>query len=776
MNDRVYPVAYAPRRTSRHWKNDTVTWDQICNWVRNPIIKDTKETGNYILARLGENTKVHAKGEDPCTNTHRDNQTLVERSALIALDSDHPEEGFDLRIEAALHAVRYVLHTTWSSTPEDPRYRLIVAVDRPMQPFEYCEAAEALASRMGRENFDPSTFEAARFMFKPGHPTDSHYEHVVNEGKELSVDTLVDEYALLTPTQNSKSHKNKRDPFELPDPAGAFNRAYQDLQELVDEYDLPYEPEGDRWRLTGTHSMAGMGPIKDAPGLFQSHHAGDPAAGQACSAFDLVRLHRFAELDESAPPATPVNRLPSHDAMCALASIDRHVVDEIFSDHPDLQDDTKPSEPNWRSKLSVGTRTGRMLNDVKNWDLLREHDPVFKKLRRNEMKDTVEFTDGRLPWRTVTPMDRPVRKDDRTEFVQYLQRVYKIQDFARQEVQDMVNATARLKEYHPVREYLAQLRWDGTPRIHRCLPGVRPSHYAGWVARKCLTAAVARIFEPGCFWDHCLVLHGGEGIGKSKWVSTLARGYSGGLPSKIDSTDALRVLHQNWIAVSDEGHSMRRADFEALKDFITRAEDQYRLPYETDFTFKKRQSVIWSTTNDKTFLRNEVGNRRFLVVHCEDPVDFKAMTDQYVDQLWAEAVDIYLGGDEMLFLDPIQVLEASEVRASFTEENPIAGYVQSYVARLVPEDWETLDRFARLDWMATDAVFNEGGTDLMNRVCSTEITEVVFGKKPGEAQQVLITQVTNALKDLPDWYPEGVVDDGVGYGSQLMFVRKGSLL
>lgn len=794
MTGRTYAVAYAPRRTSPHWTNGSVDWGDICEWVKHPEVSTTKETGNYILAELRRTTKVHAAGGALCTEVHRDNASVARRSALLVLDADTPEPDFEPRMERTLDGTRWAWHTTYSSTPEAPRYRLLVAVDRPMTGVEYCEAAEALAGRLGLENFDRGTFEAARYMFLPGHPPGAAYGYDIYDGAELSVDDLVDEYTLLAPPPMAEPARvQKKDPLVLPGTMGAFNRAYQGLNELVEAYELPYEAcEAGRWRLTGASSEPGMGAIKGNPCLWYSNHAHDPAFQQTCSAFDLVRIHRFEQLDEAAKADTPVNRRPSHLAMLQLALNDPLVSAELLDEtkavfaHLDVPEPTAPSEPDpdlWEPdpdlwhRLRKDVRSGKVFNEVPNWDLIREHDPVFQRLRRNDMTSAIEFEPGGLPWRTVTEATSPVRKDDRTELREYLQRTYRFREVpGREDVNDRLNATARQRAYHPVLRYLAHLRWDGTPRLAECLPGVVPTAYTRWVARKCLVAAVARVFQPGVFWDHSLVLYGGEGVGKSKWVSTMARGYSATLPGRLDSVDTMRVLSQNWMVVSEEGHALKRADFEVLKEFITRAVDTYRLPYETDLVVVPRQCVIWSTTNDHTFLRNEVGNRRFLVVHAEHKFDFARLTPEYVDQVWAEAVDLYLSGDEDLWVNEEQAHQAATLRASFTEESPIPGYVLDYTARLVPKGWTAMDRHARLEWMRAATTYGERGTEPMNRVCSAEILEVVLGKQPGEASQALVTMVTNALKTLPGWTMDAVLPDSGGYGPQLMFLRNESLL
>ena len=158
-------VAFASKPHDAHWRNDTVTWDDVLEWVAHPAAR--KECGNYIFATLERTEKVHAGASEPCTDVHRDNRSVSRRSAVLALDIDKPDDGFDVVVETMLADYTYVMHTTHSSTPSEPRYRLLVLRDRDMAPDEYVAATEALAARLGKDQIDSGSFQAARFMYNP---------------------------------------------------------------------------------------------------------------------------------------------------------------------------------------------------------------------------------------------------------------------------------------------------------------------------------------------------------------------------------------------------------------------------------------------------------------------------------------------------------------------------------------------------------------------------------------------------------------------------------
>jgi putative DNA primase/helicase len=778
----TYPVAYADRPNDAHWKNDTVTWEDILGWVASPAKR--KECGNYILATLERTEKVHAGADGPCTDVHRDNRSVGRRSAVLALDIDAPETGFDVVVEMVLADHTYVMHTTHSSTPSEPRYRLLVQTDRDMAPDEYVEATQALALRLGKDQFDTGSFQAARFMFKPACKKPEWYDSWINEGVPVRVDDLLAEYDRdLSELPMPKVGKNKRDPYSIDGPVGAFNRVFEDLDVLIATYHLPYEKvSDDRYTLEGSSAEAGMGPVSGAAGLYYSHHANDPAYAVTCSAFDLVRLHLFGEEDESAKPGTPINKLPSNESMLDLAMRDPRVVNEVLSSRaeddfsPVTDEDDEAHNEGWKGLLRL-TNRGAFIDDRPNWDIVLKHEPTFSLLYFNELTKSPEVS-ADLPWRKVTPLSRTFDGTDHVKMRAYIEREIRFR-VPKEYIYDLVVEKAVDNRVSPVRDYLESLVWDGKERVETCLPGVSDSRYNRLVARKILAAAVARVYEPGLKWDHTLVLHGPEGVGKSTWIEKLA---NVGLPERrtyhytlgaINSKDTLLAMHMSWIVVSDEGHSLRKADNDALKEFLTRTHDVFRMPYDRDTVVHPRQCVIWSTTNDDTFLRRQEGNRRFLMVRCLERFDIEAMTQDVVDQLWAEAVAMYKAGEQLWLTDDESLLAELE-RDPFLEEDTNAGVLENFLAMQVPLDWWDRSPEARQEWKEGRAHgFEQEGDIVVDRTCSRQLWHEALGQRVPPRRADLL-EITASLKAL-GWVSSGHAHFP-GYGTQTIFVRKDDML
>ena len=750
-------ITTAPRRDSKHWKLEQTTWADIEKMLETPDNK--KEAGNYVLGRL--------------RGSRRSKTSIVDRSG-IALDIDHAPADFVERASTLLPCA-FVAHTTFSSTPENPRWRILLPLSRPVLPDEYHSVVEWAMELLGRDFFDKGSVEAERYMFRPATPSPENYAYRVEDGDPLDVESVLENFEEdLSGKESPSPGRNKRDPYEIDGVIGAFNRAYG-IAEAITHFELPYESDGDRrWHLVGARAVSGLSEI--GPGLVFSHHVSDPAWGRACSAFDLVRLHRFGDLDDGISPQTPVNRLPSNQAMLELASTDEMVVRELIgsdfaSELDDIADTIEGTD--WKLRLALHTKSGAVLDKIKNWDLIVNHDTAFAGLAFNEITFAIE-TQKDLPWRTLAFGGPTFTSSDRAEMNHYIERVYGIRPAA-YIMDGLILAQASRRRFHPVRSYLDSLEWDGVNRVEECLPGVINDDYTRMVARKCLTAAVARVYNPGTKWDHILVLQGAQNIGKTYWTHLMSKGFSAPL-GRIDNKDTLLAIHRSWIVMADEGYSLRKADSDQMKEFLTRTEDVFRLPFERETIAYKRGFVIWSTTNDETFLRNEEGNRRYLPVQCTEKVDFSLTTDYYIDQVWAEAKHLFLN-DEPLFLDEKETAVTEQQQEKFTEEDVVSGIIQNYLETRVPADWNSMSPESRYTWrqeLADGMV--PAGTERIDEVCSAQLWVEAFGRRLGDQRRADLLIITGSMKRMPGWEAMPSRNRVQHYGPQLTFRRIGAEL
>jgi predicted P-loop ATPase len=236
-----------------------------------------------------------------------------------------------------------------------------------------------------------------------------------------------------------------------------------------------------------------------------------------------------------------------------------------------------------------------------------------------------------------------------------------------------VEAVAREHRFHPVRAYLKDLTWDGKHRLESWLPdylGVDPSPYAAAVGSRWMISAVARVFEPGCKADCCLILEGEQGIRKSTALRVLAQPWFTDEIADIGSKDAALQTRGVWVIEIAELDSMSRSDIGKIKAFMSRMTDRFRPPYGKRPIDSPRQCVFAGSVNHGTYLRDETGGRRFWPVKCEAPViDVDALAEVR-DQLWAEATYLYFDGKPW-WLDSVSLnREAAEEQADRYEGDP----------------------------------------------------------------------------------------------------------
>jgi predicted P-loop ATPase len=235
----------------------------------------------------------------------------------------------------------------------------------------------------------------------------------------------------------------------------------------------------------------------------------------------------------------------------------------------------------------------------------------------------------------------------------YMQRLW-CPKFARATVEDAMVAVASSCQFHPVKDWLNKLTWDGKPRIDLWLVNTFDCDndvYHKAVGAKFLIAAIRRIMWPGCKFDYMVVLEGCQGIGKSTVLRALFgdKWFSDAIPVDLSSKDAAMSLLGIWCLEFSEIEHLVRTEIETIKAFVSRQVDRFRPPYGKGFVDRPRQGIMIGTTNSDDYLRDTTGNRRFWPVRCRTAsVDWISVNrdqeDRLSDDMWTDAVCGWLVG------------------------------------------------------------------------------------------------------------------------------------
>ena len=336
-------------------------------------------------------------------------------------------------------------------------------------------------------------------------------------------------------------------------------------------------------------------------------------------------------------------------------------------------------EREWMRSLETDSH-GNLLATLSNFSKILEHDDQLKNIMFNELSGYFD-TVGPLPWREEAG---GWGQHDLACLELYLEQKYGI--YAPSRCREALTAFLTTgRRFHPIRRYLERLRWDGKRRVDTLLIDylkAEDCRYTRQVTRKTLTAAVARVFEPGIKFDHVLVLCGRQGIGKSTLFSMLGGSWYSDSMTISDMKDktACEKLQGVWIMEMGELAGLRKVDVEIVKSFISRQNDLYRPAYGQYVESHKRSSIIVGTTNaDNGFLRDATGNRRFWPVavrrRMEDPW---RLSELDADQIWAEAYRYYLNR-EPLFLEEADENTAEKIQREALEVDPRAGLIEEYL-------------------------------------------------------------------------------------------------
>ena len=792
-HDFTLDIATAHSRLSKKWKNKKWQWKDLVKRCSETKRTDEK-VGEYLKMTKQEQADIKDVGGfvgGYLSGGTRKTPNVMWRS-VATLDIDYGTDDVwdDFTLQFGFAAMLYSTH---KHTPEKPRLRLVFPLSRNVKPDEYEPICRKIACALGIDMFDITTYQLPRLFYWPSTSRDGEFVFEVQDGPACDVDAILGTYinpqdASEWPTGSRETeaiaHELRKagDPLEKPGLIGAFCRAYT-IEDAIDKFLTDaYERTATEGRYTYKSGSVAGGLVCYEGKFAYSHHETDPASGQLCNAFDLCRIHLFGIHDDGSR-VTDITRLPSYLKMQDFAAKDKTVRilltkerrAEVESDFANVDMDGEDNTE-WMANLEYD-RKGAIKSTAKNIICVLENDRALSGHLWHDLFSGFDLVKGGLPWdRKATQWGN---RDDANLRI-YLDENYGIS--GKDKIKDAKDAVLTRHRLHPIRDYLNSLTWDGTPRLDTVIIdylGVEDTTLHRAMTRKHFVAAVARVMNPGCKYDYCLIVAGAEGIGKSTLFSVMGGEWFNDSLVTMEGKSGMEQARGGWIIELSELGSIKRSDIEQVKAYISRQDDIYRPAYGTVTERHPRQCVFCGTTNETYFLKGCTGNRRFWVMAADADrrkhTDVKADLTAERDQLWAEAVERWKEG-ETLYLPTDLEAEARQKQAEHNDEadDPIKDMLIAYLDMKLPGEWQTWDLRRRRAYITDPDPLDQTGTEERTRVCAAEFICERLGKDMADKEyKYLARKVGRLMDDLTGWERGSTSRHAERlYGRQLAWLRK----
>ena len=394
--------------------------------------------------------------------------------------------------------------------------------------------------------------------------------------------------------------------------------------------------------------------------------------------------------------------------------------------------------PEWLKRMIISKKDQQPASCLANaLAVLQYHPDWVDVLAYDEFRDEVVKT-GAPPFEEASPLG-PWTDDDSVAAAAWLHRSAAHLNVSVSIVDQCVALAAKQHSFHPVRAYLQGLKWDGEQRLPTWLAtylGVPPTDYAEQIGKRWLISAVARVMRPGCKVDCMLVLEGKTGKGKSTALRILGGDeWFSDTPFEIGNKDAYQALRNVWLYEIAELDAIRGREHSRVKAFVSSPVDSYRPSFGRRVRQFPRQCVFAGTTNERQYLGDRTGNRRFWPVATHE-IDLDALRRDR-DQLWAEAFARYESGEVW----HVDTKELSDLAAA------------EQASRELPDDWIEIVS----DWLENPTVpaHNDNGRVPIHVDEGVTTAQILLGalrKKPGEISHSDSIRAGHVLRAI-SWEP-----------------------
>lgn len=427
--------------------------------------------------------------------------------------------------------------------------------------------------------------------------------------------------------------------------------------------------------------------------------------------------------------------------------------------------ESAPPEERWKFDLKwekSGKGTIKLAGTIGNVISILTNDPLLKgKIRFNEFSTVIEVND--VPWQQKLA---PWNDTSDAYLANYLEG-YRMGGFTDKKIVKALTIVADENSYHPVREYLNSLVWDGTPRIdtlfidHLKVDDTRLYRDA---ALCFMVMSVKRVFEPGCNLQFMPVFIGKQGAGKSSLAQVLGGTWVTNSAIDINSKDGYIALQGKWIVEIAEMNSFSKKEASSVKSYISSSTDSYRPPYGQHNVDIPRQCIFFGTTNDILCLADSTGNRRFWPVECnateDDAFERIQKLEAKRDQLWAEAIHIYnTDGKRVEDLIRKVNVEMKELQEMHNQVDPVEDGLHIFLDFVLPAKWREFPLSMRKAWFHEEStrlshykMYSHDGDFVRNEVNAYDFCMEYLGMEQSSSKYLATcNKFHRYMADIPEW-------------------------
>lgn len=664
--------------------------------------------------------------------TRNDNNLKTRNLIVIDIeDTDLSSQEVQTIIQEKLASYKYLLYSTISHKPNNPRLRLVLEPNRDIVKDEYKPTIQHIIQLLNIK-YDTSSCTWSQLQGLP---------IAVRENEFIFIKHLD---GLLYPVQEAVKEEKKVITTYTSEPIRNFTKvSHNQAISIMEKY---IENEQDKLQERNDYYLSCLTVIA------KSVVSGEIEYDTAIECMELLALNN----DE-----WKVNNLNELNGEITRSNGN---VDYFKNKYTFLgkfqktQQKINISNALTNASLEITTdEKGKVIQTLENLEkIILSITPIAY----NELTDIIEIRDkqGKI---------KPLDKRDKELFRMEIEKRFKFKAKVIDLDTAIVSASDKFR-YHPIKNQIIAVCWDEQPRAETFfidVLGVEDNVYNRECTRKWLLASLTRLFDNGVKFDEMIILQGGQGIGKSTTLQRLSLGYYTDITEKISDEVTFKVM-RTWLVELSELSTMTKTDSDSFKAWLSATKDTVRKKYGSDPNDYPRTFTVLGTTNNKEILKDRTGNRRYWLMYCDkDKIKSTiwSLDNKYILQLWSEVYQWYLNGENLLISDETK-LHMEQLSTGALEYNPLEERINSILEMYVPNNWkeiinDNVKRYEYYNHVNDYTTYGNGNSrfPLQTKIMDITTGELVYLLGNGEDPykdlkgNTLAKEINQVMNNSPNW-------------------------